>query len=135
MDAPLHLALIHWLRFNDSAHTVWARQADSGFVGVLAEVRAGALTPAAAAALQRRCARPLDTTDGILPTKACFGACPEWEHEPVHTHPASLHSCPCNHVGRRALAHVATQACSLGMEVAERHVPVRKNRQGHLLRA
>lgn len=52
-------------------HVVRARQADSDFVDMLAEVRAGAFTPAAAAALQRRCSRPLDTTDGILPTKAC----------------------------------------------------------------
>ena len=51
----------------------WVWQADSGFVDMLAEVRAGAFTPAAAAALQRRCSRPLDTTDGILPTKACSG--------------------------------------------------------------
>ena len=36
---------------------------------ILAEVRAGAFTPAAAAALHRRCSRPLDTSDGILPTK------------------------------------------------------------------
>ena len=37
---------------------------------LLASVRAGACTPAAAAALQRRCARPLDASDGIQPTKA-----------------------------------------------------------------
>ncbi|KAK9828391.1 hypothetical protein WJX81_002975 [Elliptochloris bilobata] len=45
------------------------RQADSGFVDILAEVRAGKFTRAAAAALQQRCSRPLDTSDGILPTK------------------------------------------------------------------
>jgi len=46
------------------------RQADSEFVDLLASIRAGACTPAAATALQRRCARPLDASDGIQPTKA-----------------------------------------------------------------
>lgn len=36
---------------------------------LLGKLRAGQLTPADAAALQRQCSRPLDTSDGILPTK------------------------------------------------------------------
>ena len=53
-------------------------QADPVFTAMLADVRGGRCPAATLAALRERCARPLDTADGILPTQVptllCLGA-------------------------------------------------------------
>ena len=52
-------------------------QADREFVDILASIRAGRCSPEGSTVqqLQGRCGQPLDTSDGILPTKVSSSSC------------------------------------------------------------
>ena len=57
-------------------HAMHLPQADREFVDTLAAIRGGACSPEVLALLTARCSRPLDTSDGILPTMVCANTHP-----------------------------------------------------------
>ncbi len=97
----LSLALLHGLHKASASCTLNPLpllQADSEFVDMLAAVRSGSCAAAGGSAVVRqlvlRCSRPLDTSDGILPTNVSPArfvspvdtrqACPGLQHPVDH---------------------------------------------------